>query len=220
MSDSSGGSSDAPEFWWHDTTGPGGGPSGGAAPPPTQTSSWSPPRPEADSPPDSPGIRRSGPGVPSAAPASQGGMSAAEVWRTGHLPGPPKRGRWRRRASAALTVVLLAASGAVVYLRLHHAPFGVTGVALTGQVKNGCAVDVTGRIATTGAAGTVSYEWLFTPQLTAPAPLSQTVTAGQNAVYVTAAVQGQGHGKLGQEVTLQVLGPGKASASAHVVISC
>jgi hypothetical protein len=119
-----------------------------------------------------------------------------------------------------LTVALLAASGVVIYLRLHHAPFGVTGVALTGQVKNGCAVDVTGRIDTSGAAGTVSYQWVFTPQLTAPSPLSQSVIAGQDTVYVTAAVQGQGHGRLGQEVTLQVLGPGQRSASAHVVISC
>ncbi len=55
---------------------------------------------------------------------------------------------------------------------------------------------------------------------TAPSPLSQSVIAGQDEVYVTAAVEGQGHGRLGQEVTLQVLGPGQRSASAHVVISC
>jgi hypothetical protein len=217
MSDPSGGSSDAPEFWWHDSTGPDGQRPGDGEPPPTQTSAWAPPPPSAGS---SAGMRKSGPGVPSAPPASQRGVPAAEVWRTGQLPKPPRRGRWRRRASATLTVALLAASGVVIYLRLHHAPFGVTGVALTGQVKNGCAVDVTGRINTTGAAGIVSYQWVFTPQLTAPSPLSQSVIAGQDEVYVTAAVEGQGHGRLGQEVTLQVLGPGQRSASAHVVISC
>jgi hypothetical protein len=108
----------------------------------------------------------------------------------------------------------------VIYLRLHHGPFGVTGVAITGQVKNGCTEDVTGRVDTTGAAGIVSYQWVFQPQLTAPRPLSQSVAAGQSAVYVTAAVEGQGHGSFAQTVTLQVLGPGHGSASAHVVVSC
>jgi hypothetical protein len=101
--------------------------------------------------------------------------------------------RW---ASTTLTVVLLVASGVVIFLRLHHGPFGVTGVAITSQVKSGCTEDVTGRVSTTGAAG-------------------------QSAVYVTAAVEGQGHGSLTQTVTLQVLGPGHgSSASAHVVLSC
>src|ERR1700744_2548940 len=125
MSDSPGGSSGAPEFWWPDSTGRDGQPPGDAAPPPTQTSSWAAP-PEADSPARPAGIRRSGPGVPSAPPAGQAGVSAAEVWRTGQLPAPPRRGRWRRRGSAAATVALLAASAVVIYLRLHHAPFGVT----------------------------------------------------------------------------------------------
>jgi hypothetical protein len=77
-----------------------------------------------------------------------------------------------------------------------------------------------GRIGTTGGAGVVSYQWVFSPQLTAPAPLSKSVTAGESAVYVTAAIQGQGHGRLAQQVSLQVLGPGKGIAAAHVVISC
>ena len=65
----------------------------------------------------------------------------------------------------------------------------------------------TGRIATNGSAGTVSYQWLFRPQSQAPQPLSQSVVAGQGAVYVTVAVQGQGQGSAAQTVTLQVLGP-------------
>ena len=108
----------------------------------------------------------------------------------------------------------------VIYLRLHHGPFGVTGVTITEQVKKGCTENVTGRVGTTGAAGTVSYQWVFVPQLTAPRPLSQSVATGQTALYVTAAVEGQGHGSLTQTVTLQVLGPGHGSASAHVVLSC
>jgi hypothetical protein len=123
-------------------------------------------------------------------------------------------------------VILLIASAVVIYLRLHHPPLevtgvtGVTGVAIT-QVTNGCTVDVTGRISTTGGAGIVSYEWTFQPQLTAPQPMSQTVTAGQSAVDVTAAIEGSGQGSIAQTATLHVLGPGRArDASARVVISC
>lgn len=176
-------------------------------------------------------IVRHGPGVPAVPAGGQAAGQAAgqaptaqtaeQVWRTGLPATAPRRSRpLRRLAGPALSVILLIASAVVIYLRLHHAPFGVTGVAITQQVKNGCAQDVTGRISTTGGAGIVSYQWVFQPQLAAPQPLSQTVAAGQSAVYVTAAVQGQGHGTLAQTVTLQILGPGHGSASAHVVVSC
>jgi hypothetical protein len=46
------------------------------------------------------------------------------------------------------------------------------------------------------------------------------VVAGQHAVYVTVSVQGEGHGSAGQEVTLDVLGPGSRTASTVVGISC
>ncbi len=165
-------------------------------------------------------VIRHGPGVPAPWQASQAAPTAEQVWRTA-LPNEPRRPRrLRRLAGPALSIALLAASGAVIYLRLHHGPFGVTGVAITAQVKHGCTQDVTGRVDTTGAAGTISYRWVFEPQLTAPQPLSQSVTAGQTALYVTAAVEGQGHGRLTQTVTLQVLGPGHGSASARVVLSC
>ena len=168
-----------------------------------------------------PGIIRQGPGVPVSSPAVQAGATAEQVWRTGQLPAPPRRRRGPRPvASGALTVVLLAAAGVLLFLRFHHAPLQVTGVAITRQVTNGCAVDVTGRIATNGSAGTVSYEWLFQPQSEAPQPMSQSVIAGQNAVYVTVALDGQGQGSAAQDVTLQVLGPGTGTASVHVVLSC
>lgn len=164
---------------------------------------------------------RHGPGVPVSSSAGQAGLTAEQVWRTGQLREPPRsRRRLRRVASGALTVILLAAAGAVLYLRFHHSPLQVTGVAITRQVTNGCAVDVTGRIATNGAAGTVSYQWLFQPQLEAPQPMSQSVVAGQDAVYVTAALEGQGHGSVARAVTLQVLSPGNGTASVHVVLSC
>jgi hypothetical protein len=86
--------------------------------------------------------------------------------------------------------------------------------------KTGCGVDVTGRITTNGAAGTVSYQWVSRPERQPPHPLSESVAAGQNPVYVTDNVEGQGHGSASLTVTLQVLGPDTGSASTAVVVSC
>jgi hypothetical protein len=171
-------------------------------------------------------LYRHGPGVPAAVPGrGQPVLTAEEVWRSGLPPGQspgsghgPGRGRWRRRAGSALTVALLIAVAVVVVLRLHHAALRVTGVAITSQTKDGCSVDVTGRISTTGGAGTVSYQWVLTPQSGAPHPLSQTVTAGQSTIYVTAAIQGAS--QLSRQVTLQALSPGQGSATAHVDANC
>jgi hypothetical protein len=173
-------------------------------------------------PPSAPGdVVRYGPGVPGTPPAGQAGLTAEHVWRTGHPPERPRRpARLRRLAGSALTVILLAASGIVLYLRFHHAPFHVTGAAITRQTRNGCDVDVTGRITTNGAAGTVSYQWLLQQGGQPPQPLSQSVTAGQHDVYVTIAVQGSGRGSASQTVTLQVLDPDLRTASADVAVSC
>jgi hypothetical protein len=127
----------------------------------------------------------------------------------------------RRMLGMVLTVILLVAAGIVLYLRFFdHPALHVTGVTITEQTKNGCTVDVTGRIDTNGSAGTVSYQWVFRPQTQAPQPLNQSVVAGQHAVYVTVAVQGQGHGSATQTVTLDVLGPGTGTDSTKVTISC
>ena len=117
-------------------------------------------------------------------------------------------------------MILLAASGVVLYLHFHHAPFRVTSVEISQQTKNGCVDDVTGRITTNGAAGTVSYQWVFRPSRQAPQPLSQSVVSGQHALYVTAAVEGQGHGSASQTATLQVLGPDQGTASTAVIVRC
>jgi hypothetical protein len=127
----------------------------------------------------------------------------------------------RRVLGSVLTVILLIAAGVVLWLRFFdHSPLQVSEVRITQLTKTTCGVNVTGRIATNGSAGTVSYQWVFRPQTQAPQPLSQSVTAGQHAVYVTVAVQGQGHGNATQEVTLDVLGPDSEMASTDVTISC
>jgi hypothetical protein len=169
----------------------------------------------------SPEILRYGPGVPANLPAGQAELTAERVWQPGGR-GKPSRRRPRlsRLGGLALTACLLVASGVLLYERIHHAPFHVTGVAITQQAHNGCGTDVTGRITTNGAAGTVSYQWLVQPSQQPPQPLSQSVLAGQQAVYVTIAVEGAGQGSTAQTVTLQVLGPDTRAASTAVTVSC
>lgn len=181
-----------------------------------------PPPPAGSSPPGALDVVRYGPGVPAAA-ASQAG--AESVWRTGRPASPPPRQarlrRARRLLGTALTVILLAAAGVVLWLRFfHHPAFHVTGVHITQQTKIACVVDVTGRITTNGAAGTISYQWVYRPQTQAPQPLNQSVTAGQHDAYVTVAIEGQGHGSATQTVTLQVLGPDPGSDSTTVSMTC
>lgn len=172
-----------------------------------------------------PGVLRYGPGVPvSAAGAASGaaGAVAESAWWTGSRTGPdPRRVRMRRRLSLALTVILLIAAGVVAWLRFFdHPAFGVTGVTIIRQVKTGCGMDVTGRIATNGSAGTISYQWAFQPQAQAPQQQDQSVVSGQHEVDVTVAIEGQGHGSATQAVTLDVLGPETGTASTRVTISC
>ena len=165
-----------------------------------------------------PELTRYGPGVP-ATPPTGAAQTAERIWVTGRPDEPPRRSRrWRGLAGAALTVILLAASAVLLFLRFHHAPFDVTGVEITQRTQSGCGVNVTGQINTNGAAGTVSYQWLFRPDQQAPQPLSQSVVAGHNTVYVTVAVQGSGHGSASRVVTLQVLGPDRRAASTSVVL--
>ncbi len=166
-------------------------------------------------------VVRYGPGVP----GSQAGVAAEGVWRTGQRSGPSaghvRRGRVRRLLGLALTVILLIAAGVVVWLRFFDRPaFHVTGVEIAQQTRTACGMDLTGLIDTNGAAGTVSYQWVFRPQTQAPQPLSQSVVSGQHDVYVTVAVEGQGHGSATQTVTLDVLGPDPGTASRTVTISC
>jgi hypothetical protein len=162
---------------------------------------------------------RYGPGVP----LSQ--ATAESVWRTGRplapTPGQVRRRRLRRLLGLAVTLILLAVAGVVLWLRFFdHSPLSVTSVHITGQVENGCAVDVTGAITTNGSAGIISYQWEFRPQTEAPQRLSQSVTARQHAADVTIAIEGQGHGSAAQTVILHVLSPGDRSDSIVVSLTC
>jgi hypothetical protein len=164
-------------------------------------------------------VVRVGPGVP----PSQAG--AESVWRTGRPVGPPPRQarmrRMRRWLGLALTLALLIAAGVVLWLRFfNHPALSVSEVTITQQLKSGCALDVTGKITTNGSAGTISYQWVYQPQNEAPQPLNQSLVAGQKVVYVTVAVQGQGHGAASQQVTLDVLGPNAKSDTINVNLSC
>jgi len=46
-------------------------------------------------------------------------------------------------------------------------------------------VDHWGNFLTNGAAGTVSYQWVYQPERQPPHPLIEPVVAGQTTVYVT-----------------------------------
>jgi hypothetical protein len=166
------------------------------------------------------GIVKYGPGVPVVLPTSQGGRTAEHVWRGSQPPAPPRSARLRRLGGSALTVTLLVASGVVLFLRFYHPPIQVTGAALTQHALAGCRVDVAGRVTTNGAGGTVTYRWLFEPGRQQATTLSQSVTSGQHAVDVIAAVEGSGQGSASQTAILQVLSPDRRTASTHVVLRC
>jgi hypothetical protein len=164
---------------------------------------------------------RRGPGVP-VTPVPRAGLTAEDIWRTGLVAGAgPRRGRRGRGvAGSVFTVLLLGAAAVILFLRFHHVPFAVTSAVITARARDGCSVDVTGEIVTSGGAGTVSYQWVFRPDSRPPQPLDQTVIAGQKAVFVTVAVEGAGQGSAAQSVTLQVLGPERESAATSVVVRC
>lgn len=167
-----------------------------------------------------PKIVRYGPGVPAGSRDGTAELTAEHVWHPARGSRPRRSAGLVRRAGSLLTVALLAAAGVLLFERLHHGPFHVTGVTISQQAQAGCGVTVTGRISTNGAAGTVSYQWLFEPGQQPPQRLSQSVASGQHAVDVSIAIDGTGSGRASEKVTLQVLTPDVVTDSAPVVVSC
>src|SRR5215831_6130097 len=161
---------------------------------------------------------RYGPGVPAGPPAAGAELTAERVWRGGPPPKRRRRARVLKVLGYALTIILLAASGVLFYLRFHHAPLDVTRVAIVRSGSAACSVTVTGRISTNGGAGTVTYQWLF--PVGPPQTLQQSVSAGQSAVDVKLNVEGTGHGMTSQRISLQVLRPDRRIASEYIVLSC
>lgn len=168
-----------------------------------------------------PKIVRYGPGVPAGPRDGTAELTAEHIWHPDRGSRPPKRPAGLvRLAGSLLTVAVLAVAGVLLFERLHHGPFHVTGVTISQQAQAGCGVTVTGRIATNGGAGTVSYQWLFEPGQQSPQRLSQSVASGQHAVDVGIAIDGTGSGSASEKVTLQVLTPDVVTDSAPVVVSC
>ena len=114
---------------------------GQARPTPRATPGWRwTSRPGPGGPIRRPQLRGYGPGVP-ATPPTGAAHTAERIWVTGRPDQPPRRPRrWRGLACAALTVILLAASAVLLFLRFHHAPFDVTGVKITQRTQSGCGV--------------------------------------------------------------------------------
>jgi len=167
------------------------------------------------------GIVRSGPGVPAPEARDKASGRAEQIWRDGPLPGQARRPKLRRLLGPALTVVLLAASGVVLYLRSHHPPpVQVTSVTIAQRTRIACGVDVTGRITTNGAAGTVSYRWLVQPGRRQPRPRTVSIISGQHVAQVTLILPLTGHGRASELVTLQVLAPDPKATSANVAVRC
>src|SRR6266567_164103 len=159
-------------------------------------------------------IVRSGPGVPVPEGGDKASRQAEQIWRGGLPPGQARHPKLRRLLSPALTVVVL-------YLRFHHTPpIQVTSVTIALRTRIACGVDVTGRITTNGAAGTVSYQWLVQPGRRQPRPKTVSTITGQHVVQVTLILPLTGHGRASELVTLQVLAPDPKTVSANVAVSC
>ncbi|MCK9927976.1 hypothetical protein MXD62_12455 [Frankia sp. Mgl5] len=176
--------------------------------------------PPADGVPPTPvaGVIRYGPGVPAVPSAGQGGRAAEQIWGEG---APPNRSaRWRRLGGWAFTALLIVTSGVVLFARFHHAPFSVTDAAVSAKKTSGCRADVTARVKTNGAAGTITYRWQFTPGGEQASTLHQSVSRGQHAADLVITLEVAGHGGTTQTVVLQILDPDPRTVSVPVALTC
>jgi hypothetical protein len=175
----------------------------------------------ADAAPASPaaGIVRYGPGVPVDLSVGQGGRTVEHIWRGGKPPAPT-RSRLRRIGGWALSAVLIATSGILLFLRYYSPPLHVTAVTVTTHDATGCQVDLTAHVTTNGGAGAITYQWLFEPDEQPATTLRQSVSRGQHAADLTMTVDSGGHGTVSQTAILQILSPNRRTASIPVALTC
>lgn len=125
---------------------------------------------------------------------------------------------------AVSLVILVVALVLSLFAFLHRRPdFRVTGVDLVvvdgAQVGCDTTVDLTGTIGTDGTAGTVDYQWLRGDGQSSEV-LHEHLSANQRSVVVHFRWTFTGKGSYQAHVTLQVLAPQPAHASATFGYAC
>ncbi|AUG82003.1 hypothetical protein CFP65_7422 [Kitasatospora sp. MMS16-BH015] len=172
------------------------------------------------------GLRRFGPGVPSA-PAEVPALAAA-VWhgtvRPGGEAGAVEAARpRRRRAGWLLPVLVLLVVLGYLFWRGSAQPLAVTGVSVSTADPAGPGCDgtatVTGTLRTEGRAGTVSYRWRRSDG-TVSGQLAQPVPEGSHQTDVVLRWTFEGKGTMTATATLEVLSPGSRTAATSFTYTC
>ncbi|WP_441248536.1 hypothetical protein [Kitasatospora sp. McL0602] len=170
------------------------------------------------------GLRRFGPGVPSA--TTDVPALAAAVWHGTVRPGESvaaeaPRPRRRRLGWLLPLLVLLAVLGYLAWQSSAQA-LSVTAVSVrtdsAGPACNGTAT-VIGTLRTEGRAGTVSYRWRRSDG-TVSADLAQPVPNGSHQTDVVLRWTFEGKGAMAATATLEVFSPDSRTASASFTYSC
>jgi hypothetical protein len=186
-------------------------------------------RAPADPPPPGPGeLLRFGPGVPELSESGAG--RAAAVWRGEAAPGSDDDGgdgsaeRLTKRRGRVLvwSALLLVLVAILVFWERRSGPVGVTGVTVSAPAASvGCGgtATVTGTLKTNGQAGTVTYRWTRSDG-TVSADLRQQFTKDVDHANVVLLWTFNGTGSLRATATLQVVGPGSATASGTFEYVC
>ncbi|MGE7438209.1 hypothetical protein [Kitasatospora sp. NPDC001175] len=170
------------------------------------------------------GLRRFGPGVPSA--TADVPALAAAVWHGTARPGEPAAAEAPRPARRRLgwllpLLVLLAVLGYLAWQGSAQ-PLSVTAVSVradpAGPSCDGTAT-VIGTLRTKGRAGTVSYRWRRSDG-TVSAEIAQPVPKGSHQTDVVLRWTFEGKGTMAATATLEVLSPDSRTASASFTYTC
>ena len=161
---------------------------------------------------------RYGPGIPAAPSGARVEPAAARAWRGGP-PEPAHRRTWVGLVlGSALTVILLAASGVLFYVRFHHPPLQVTRVAIVHSGRAGCTVAVGPPDQHQRGFWDAHLSMAVPRRVATDAALL--VSAGQHSVNVQVTVEGSGNGTALQRVWLRVLHPDRRIASKDILVRC